>query len=115
MLGRTPYGADWYVLGNSPGSYAVANDSDHADGLFTSTYMEAAYTPRLLDYGSSKSLLIPYPLVEMHARFTCDVHKGLDTPVGKWQKAKMANTPAINMITTMMYMGDHAGVWSSLH
>ncbi len=54
VLGRTPYGADWYVLGNTPGSYVVANDSSYADGLFTSTYMEAAYTPRLLDYGSSK-------------------------------------------------------------
>ncbi|DBB18751.1 hypothetical protein WJX82_009075 [Trebouxia sp. C0006] len=52
VLGRTPYGADWYVLGNTPGSYVVANDSSYADGLFTSTYMEAAYTPRLLDYGS---------------------------------------------------------------
>jgi len=55
VLGRTPYGADWYVLGNTPGSYAVANDSSYADGLFTSTYMEAAYAPRLLDYGSSKA------------------------------------------------------------
>lgn len=54
VLGRVPYGADWYVLGNSPTSYAAANSSSNADGLFTSTYMQATYTPRLLDYGSSK-------------------------------------------------------------
>ena len=64
MLGRTPYGADWYVLGNTPGSYAVANDSSYADGLFTSTYKEAAYTPRLLDYGSSKPSADPIPCHE---------------------------------------------------
>jgi len=61
VLGPTPYGADWYVLGNSPGSYAVADDSSYADGLFTFTYMEAAYTPRLLDYGSSKPSADPIP------------------------------------------------------
>ena len=61
VLGRTPYGADWYVLGHTPGSYAVANASSYADGLFTSTYMEAAYTPRLLDYGSSKPSADPIP------------------------------------------------------
>ena len=54
MLGRVPYGADWYVLGNSPTSYAAANNSNNADGLFTSTYMGSAYTPKLLDYGSSE-------------------------------------------------------------
>lgn len=61
VLGRTPYGADWYVLGSTPSSYAVANDSSYADGLFTSTYMEVAYTPRLLDYGSSKPSADPIP------------------------------------------------------
>ena len=61
MLGRTPYGADWYVLGATPGSDAVASDSSYADGLFTSTYMEAAYTPHLLDYGSSKPSADPTP------------------------------------------------------
>ena len=53
VLGRVPYGADWYVLGNGPTSYAAANSSSNADGLFTS---QAAYPPRLLDYGSSEAL-----------------------------------------------------------
>ena len=79
MLGRTPYGADWYVLGSTPGSRTVANDSSYADGLFTSTYMGAAYTPRLLDYGSSKPSAGFIPVMESLARVICDDQKMLDT------------------------------------
>ena len=99
MLGRTPYGADWYVLGSTPGSHAVANDSSYADGLFTCTYMGAAYTPRLLDYGSSKPSAGSIPVMELLARVICDDQKVLDTRHRTWQTATTANTPAITIST----------------
>ena len=54
VLGRTPFGADWYVLGDAPTSYAAAKTSNNGDGLFTANRQGVPYTPRLLDYGSSK-------------------------------------------------------------
>ena len=62
VVGRTPYGADWYVLGNSPTIYADGNSSNNVDGLFTAN-RNGNYLPRLLDYGSSR--LCPYQLT-MH-------------------------------------------------
>ena len=53
VLGRTPYGADWYVLGNTPTGYADGNSSNNMDGLFTANH-NGSYSPRLLDYGSSR-------------------------------------------------------------
>jgi len=54
-------------------------------------------------------LQIPYPLLDVHGKFTCDINKALDTPRRYQQKAKTASTPAITIIIVMMYMGDHAG------
>lgn len=65
VLGRTPYGADWYVLGNSLNSYAAANASNNGDDLFTANYQGASYTPRLLDYGSGKQPSL-YSLSSQH-------------------------------------------------
>ena len=52
VLGRIPYGGDFYVIGKSPVAlYSAASNSVNS-GLFQGNYDETSYTPRLLDYGS---------------------------------------------------------------
>lgn len=63
VLRRSPFGADWYVLGDAPASYAAADTSNSAEGVFTARPLGVTYPPRLLDYGSSKQLrLLPSAL-----------------------------------------------------
>ena len=57
VMGRSPFGADWYVLGDALTSYAAAEASNSDGGLFTANQEGVSYRPRLLDYGSGKQSL----------------------------------------------------------
>ena len=52
VLGRVPFGADFYVIGKSPVALYSAASSSVSSGLFQGNYQEASYTPKMLDYGS---------------------------------------------------------------
>ena len=52
VLGRTPFGGDFYVIGKTPAAAYSAASNSVTSGLFQGNYDVASYTPRLLDYGS---------------------------------------------------------------
>ncbi|KAL3134801.1 hypothetical protein ABBQ32_007784 [Trebouxia sp. C0010 RCD-2024] len=52
VTGRSPFGVDWYVLGDAPTSYDASGASSNSAGLFTANTQGVAYAPRALDYGA---------------------------------------------------------------